>query len=63
MKEHLPLCREFSILFIEDRVVVDQLLAWLCIWFDTFNTCGGLRSNGAGQTREADEEHDEDCVE
>ena len=26
MKEHLPLCREFSILCIEDRVAVDRVV-------------------------------------
>ena len=26
MKEHLPFCREFSILCIEDRVVVDRVV-------------------------------------
>ena len=48
MKEHLPFCREFSILCIEDRVAVN---------------CGDVWSNGVGQNREIDEEHDEDCVE
>ena len=37
-------------------------MAWLCIWFGISNTCGGLWSNGLGQKRENDEEHDEDCV-
>ena len=26
MKEHLPFCREFSILCIEDRVVADHVI-------------------------------------
>ena len=26
MKEHLPFCREFSILCIEDKVVVDHVV-------------------------------------
>ena len=38
-------------------------MAWLGIWFGIFNTCGRLWSNGVGQKKETDEEHDEDCVE
>ena len=38
-------------------------MAWLVVWFDIFNTCGDMWSNGLGQNRETDEEHDEDCVE
>ena len=26
MKEHLTLCREFSILYTEDRVIVDRVV-------------------------------------
>ena len=37
-------------------------MAWFGIWFDSFNTCDGVWSNGAGQNRETDEVHDEDCV-
>ena len=25
MKKHLPFCREFSILYIEDRIVIDAV--------------------------------------
>ena len=38
-------------------------MVWLGIWFGIWNTCGGLWSNGVGQNRKTDEEHDEDCVE
>ena len=38
-------------------------MASLAIWFSISNTCGGLWLNGVGQNREADEEHDGDCVE
>ena len=38
-------------------------MAWLGIWFGISNTCGGLWSNGVGQKKETDEEHDEECVE
>ena len=37
-------------------------MAWISIWFGTSNSCGVL-SNGVGQNRENNEEHDEDCVE
>ena len=33
------------------------------MWFGISNTCGGTWLNGARQKREANEEHDEDCVE
>ena len=38
-------------------------MAWLGIWFSIYNTCGCVWSNGVGQNRETDEEHDEDCAE
>ena len=38
-------------------------MGWLGIWFSLFNTCDGVWSNGVGQNRETDEEHDEYCVE
>ena len=34
----------------------------LGIYFGVSNTCGGVRSNGVGENREIDEEHDKDCV-
>ena len=37
-------------------------MAWLGIWFGISNTCG-VWSNGVGQDRENDEEHDEECAE
>ena len=36
-------------------------MAWIGIWFGTSNNCG-VWSNGVGQNRETDEEHDEDYV-
>ena len=30
---------------------------------DISNTCGGAWSNGVGQNREINKEHDKDCVE
>ena len=38
-------------------------MGWLGIWFSLFNTCDGVWSNGVGQNRETDKEHDEYCVE
>ena len=86
LKEHLPFCREFNILCIEDRVAVDHVFNFeneaalkdSAFWwvvankFDLFGFAyglvypilvGGLWSNGLGQKRETDEEHDEGCVE
>ena len=33
------------------------------MWFGIYNTCVCVWSNGVGQNRETDEEHDEDCAE
>ena len=38
-------------------------MAWLGIWFGLSNNCDSVWSNGVGQNRETDEEHDEDCIE
>ena len=38
-------------------------MAWLGIWFGFSSTCDSVWSNGVGQNRETDEEHDENCVE
>ena len=35
----------------------------MSLWFGISNICGGMWSNGLGQNRENNEEHDEDCVE
>ena len=37
-------------------------MAWIGIWFGTSNSCS-VWSNGVGQSRETNEEHDKDCVE
>ena len=33
------------------------------MWFGMSNTSSGSWSNGIGQNRETNEQHDEDCVE
>ena len=38
-------------------------LVWLGICFGIANTCGNVWSNGTGQNRETNKEHDDDCVE
>ena len=38
-------------------------MAWFDTWFDISNTYGSVWSNGVGQNRETDEEHDKYCVE
>ena len=38
-------------------------MAWLGILFGLSNNCDSVWSNGVGQNRETDEEHDEDCIE
>ena len=38
-------------------------LGWLGIWFGFSSTCDSVWSNGVGQNRETDEEHDENGVE
>ena len=38
-------------------------MGWPYIWFSLFNFCDSVWSNGVGQNRETDKEHDEDCVE
>ena len=35
-------------------------MPWLGIWFGISNTWHGAWSNGVGQNKETDEEHDED---
>ena len=38
-------------------------MSCLGIWFSLTNTCDGVWSNGVGQNRETDKEHDKDGVE
>ena len=38
-------------------------MAWIGIWFGISNTSVGTWSNGVGQNRQTDGEHDEDCAE
>ena len=38
-------------------------MAWLGLWFSLSNNCDSEWSNGVGQNRETDEEHDEGCIE
>ena len=38
-------------------------MVWLDTWFDISNTYVSAWSNGVGQNREANEEHDKHCVE
>ena len=38
-------------------------MTWIAIWFGISNTCDGVLSNGVGQNRKTNEEHDEDCAE
>ena len=37
-------------------------MACLCTWFGIFNTYYKFWSNGVGQNRQTDEEHDEGCL-
>ena len=37
-------------------------MTWICIWFSWPNICDDLWSNGVGQNRKTDGEHDNDCV-
>ena len=38
-------------------------MSCLCKWFGISNTCGGLWSNGVGQNRAIDKEHNKDYAE
>ena len=44
-------------------IYLDNKFNWLGIWFGISYICGGVWSNGVGQNRGTDEEHDEDFVE
>ena len=44
-------------------IYLDNKFDWLGIWFGISYICGGVWSNGLGQNRGTDGEHDEDCVE
>ena len=43
-------------------IYLDNKFDRLGIWFGISYVCGGVWSNGVGQDRGTDEEHDEDCV-
>ena len=61
MKEHLPFCREFRTLCIEDRVAIRYMMR-LTLAYDISNSCG-VWWNREGQDRKTDEECDKDCIE
>ena len=58
MKEKALLKAQFLVC-----IYLDNKFDWFGIWFGISYICGGVWSNGLGQNRGTDREHDEDCVE
>ena len=61
MKEHLPFCREFRTLCIEDRVTIRYMMR-LALAYDISNSCG-VWWNREWKDRKTDQECDKDCIE
>ena len=52
----------YMVLWSTNNLIIN-LIGWLGICFGIANSCGSVWSNGVGQNRETDKEHDKDCVE